>query len=146
MLKFSKRTIIAILLLLISVYLLMDQPGILITDIFEGFPAGTLISWTGIFCLTVVINDITVLGVEKAKMLYAIYRRLLGINLILAMFWGLLGFYLSGNWSMIFFDKPEESVIFWYYTIVITSMPLLILIIYIIHKFIDITQQKKSKP
>ena len=137
MLKFSIRTIVATVLLLISVYLLLGQPGILITNIAEGLPAGTFIAWTGIFCLTLVINDLTSVNVKNGHMLYTVYRRLLNINLILVMLWGLLGYYMAGNWSLIFFEKPDESIIFWYYTVVITSLPLLILLVYVIHRFID---------
>lgn len=137
MLKFSIRTIVAIVLLLLSVYLLMDQPAILITDIIEGFPAGTLISWIGIFCFSIVVNDLTAIEVKRWLPLYYTYRRLLNINIILTLLWGFLGYFLAGNWSLIFFDSPEGSMVFWYYTIVITALPMIVMIIYIIHKFAD---------
>lgn len=93
------------LLLLVSLYVLFFQPGILGISIVENgeFPLGTLISWLIVFLFSLFFY--LIISVESKNIFGRISNVLLVFNVLIGAFWGLFSFLLAGNWNFVFNDN-----------------------------------------
>ena len=109
---------------LFAVTLLVSGSPLLLANVgwLGEIPAGTFISWAGIFCLP--LSLLLASGdprVQNSGILNWI-SNLLRLAVVLGLVWGLVGFLFAGNWSFNF--SPQESFrgsvsaanYFWAYT------------------------------
>jgi hypothetical protein len=136
--------VIPLLLLGTCLFLLVSGSSFLLKPIIAGadFPGGTLISWVGLVSLPLSmllnIRDFRLASIRK----YKAYRIVLIGLTLLALSWGIISYLLAGNWMFSFGDSekfqgsPEAFSFFTYYTAILVSLSLLILLIHGIHQLI----------
>jgi len=142
--------LLPLLLLIGSSILLLEGRPILTEPVIKGsaLPFGTLIAWVGIIMLPLSI----VVGIRIIRKpispVYRFYHRAFLLITLLASFWGLLSYLLSGNWTFSFsntdsFEGSEQAFsVFRYYTAIIISLTIFLLIVFGTHHLI-IKMKKK---
>lgn len=113
------------------------------------FPIGTLISWVGIAMLPLSI----IMGVrlirKPTSLAYRFYKRVYIFFFLLSAAWGLISYYLVGNWAFTYSDtgvfrgseKAFQLIVTFTFTLI--SLNLLLLLIFGIHHFIISKRHKK---
>ncbi|WP_167618320.1 hypothetical protein [Maribellus sediminis] len=130
--------ILAIPVLLAAlIYFFVISPEVLGKELLSGsgLPAGTLISWAGLF-----IYAFLMFGLMKGRPESSVSRSLktiLLLNVILAGIWGILSYLLAGNWSFNF-TNSNFSFRFWIgITLFIVLIPLISFIIFAISRVLS---------
>jgi hypothetical protein len=96
---------------------------------------GTLVSWIGLISVTFTIylafNKIH----HSNNSFHRIIRIVSGSIVVLALFWGLIGFLFAGNWAFTFQNHDEfrgsieASRYFWIFTATLILLPVLLFLI-----------------
>lgn len=131
---------LALIILFSALGLLVSGSSLLVVDIGNGFPLGTIITWIGIIALpsTILFGNSKLLKPENKKL--QIYQKILFSILLTSISWGFVAFLLAGNWAYTFefsdtFQGSQNAGLwFWTYSIFVTALPLLFLLIY----FLDV--------
>ena len=116
-------------LLAALIYFFVISPEVLGKELISGsgVPAGTLITWAGLF-----IYAFLTFGLMKRRPESSVSQSLktiLLLNVILAGFWGIFSYLLAGNWSFNF-TNSNFSFRFWIgITVFIVLIPLISFII-----------------
>ena len=115
-------------IVIVVVYFLFFNPEILGNRLYEGsrIPAGTFISWIGLFVYSLFFYSIYPIKVKSSR--GGILRRMLFINLVLASFWGIISFWLAGNWAYNF----DNRSIFYFWIAITASIFLIPLAVFLI--------------
>lgn len=117
------RTILFFLIIIIGLIFIFF-PNWLVLDfpLKKNVPLGTIISWIGIAVYALLFYLIF-----QKKSFIKIIPKLLFFNLLLSVFWGLISFLLSGNWSFNF--KGGNFMLVWkIYTGFILIIPIVIVL------------------
>jgi hypothetical protein len=136
--------LLPLLLFLASLLLILSGSPILVKPLMSEFeiPMGTLISWLCIAMLPLsIIMGIRLIRKPTSKV-YRFYKRVFLFFFLLGGSWGLLSYYLAGNWAFTFSDtgvfrgseKAFQSIVT--YTFTLISLILLFLVIFGINHFI----------
>lgn len=112
-------------------------------------PFGTLISWVCIAMLPLsIIMSIRLIRKPTSKA-YRFYKRVFIFLFLLSAAWGLISYYLAGNWSFtysntgVFRGSEKAFQIIVTYTFTLISLTLLFLVIFGIHHLIISKKHKK---
>lgn len=112
-------------------------------------PFGTLISWVCIAMLPLsIIMSIRLIRKPTSKA-YRFYKRVFICLFLLSAAWGLISYYLAGNWSFtysntgVFRGSEKAFQIIVTYTFTLISLTLLFLVIFGIHHLIISKKHKK---
>ena len=143
-------SILPLLLLIGSCILLLEGLPILTEPVIKGFRLlfETFVAWVGITMLPFSILIGIRLIHKPISLVYRFYHRAYWMLTLLASLWGLVSYLLAGNWAYTFsnsdgFRGSEQAFsVFIYYTALVISLTLLLLIIFGIHHLII---QKKKK-
>jgi hypothetical protein len=136
--------IIPLLILTTCLILLASGSPLLVKPIVAGseFPFGSLIAWLGISSLPLsLLFGIHSLGEPPSRGYKVINLMLKGLTL-LGLVWGLVSYLLAGNWSFSFggsekFQGSHEAfAVFTFYTAILVSLSLLIILVVGIHQLI----------
>jgi hypothetical protein len=131
-----------ILLLAGLVYIFAINPVVLEFEIGENshFPAGTLISWGGLFLYGLLMFGL--IRSDGTSFLSKRMKQILLLNTILAACWGFIARLLSGNW-MFSFQNSDFSFRLWIgITLLILILPVVIfLIVGIRYLWLRLTQR-----
>lgn len=136
--------LLPLLLLLVCLFLIITGSPILAEPLMNELeiPRGTIISWLCIAMLPLSI----IMGLRPIRkpisLVYRFYKRVFICFLLLGASWGLVSYYLAGNWAFTFSDtgvfrgseKAFQFIVT--YTFALISLTLLFLIIFGIHHFI----------
>lgn len=137
--------IIALSIFIATFYLVFSGAEILNKPFINAinFPFGTIISWLGIvafpFTLYVGLSAIYYAETQFSKN----YQIILKIIILMAIFWGLIGYYLADNWAYNFSTKKvfrgseNAADFFWLYTFIVLVLPIVFLVVYGLHLVIN---------
>lgn len=136
--------IMASVLFLCCSYLILTGSPVTTMALMEDYnlPAGSFIAWIGLTCLqTAVYYSFS--SIHKPKKLFLmIISVLIKMTGLIAFFWGIISFILSGNWSFNFASNEgftgsmEASNTFWRITYLLIIIPLVSVIILTINELI----------
>lgn len=122
-----------LIIFLASAILLITGSSVLVYSL-NGVPAGTPITWLGLFSLAALVY----LGFQNLRnptnSTYRILNWILRANIILAVLWAPICYFLAGNASFNFSEKATfqggqlAMRIFWIFTYTLAAIPILILI------------------
>lgn len=129
---------LALIVLLFASGLLISGASLLVLDLGNAFPLGTLITWCGIGALpcTIYFGAPKLFNPQSSRFRY--YRNLLLIILALSISWAFVAFLLAGNWrynfgySDSFQGSYDAATWFWKYTYFVVALPLLFLVVYLL--------------
>ena len=115
---------VLVLLLTGSKYLLLDWGGI---------PSGTILTWAGLICLPLSIYFGSQPLRESQSFGFRVIRKFFVATVVVALAWGVVAYFLAGNWSFNF--APKEEFVgstqayhyFYLYTVVALGMSILLL-------------------
>lgn len=136
--------LLPLLLFLVCLFLIITGSPILTEPLMDEpeIPRGTIISWLCIAMLPLSI----LMGLRPIRkpisLVYRFYKRVFICFLLLGASWGLVSYYLAGNWAFTFSDtgvfrgseKAFRCIVT--YTFALISLTLLFLLIFGIHHFI----------
>jgi len=143
--------LVPLLIFLACLFLIATGSPLLVEPILNDpeLPMGTLISWTCIAMLPLsIIMSIRLIRKPTSKA-YRFYKRVFIGFFLLGASWGLLSYFLAGNWAFTFSDtgvfrgSEEAFQLIVKYTFTLISLTLLFLIIFGIHHFIISKKPKK---
>ncbi|WP_340113896.1 hypothetical protein [Maribellus mangrovi] len=127
----TRRTKLAAMLALLTVlvYIFVFNPGILESEIVKNshFPAGTLISWAGLFLYTLLMFRL--IRSDGASMLSKRMKQILLVNTILAACWGFIARVLAGNWLFSFQNSDFNFRLWIGITVLILILPVVIFLL-----------------
>ena len=142
--------LLPLLLLIACSILLLEGLPILNDPVLKGsgLPFELLITWVGIIMLPLsIVVGIRILR-KPISPVYRFYHRAFLLLALSASFWGLLSNLLAGNWAFTFsntdrFEGSEQAfLVFRYYTAIIISLTIFLLIVFGTHHLI-IKMKKK---
>ncbi len=129
---------IAILLIGINILIILFAPSLLTVSLSStsNIPIGNFIIWAGIIALPcAVLSGIrNIYRPENSK--DGVYNFLLKALILLSGLWGIVGYFLSGNWAFTFKNDPQSSAIYWNYVYFIVTAPIGVALIYGIHTLV----------
>lgn len=96
------------------------------------FPLGTIISWSLLAVYAVILYSLVSNNPDKKS--HTIARKILSGNIILAISWGLISFFLSGNWAFAFQNSKQNFKIWIGITSLILFLPLVIYFVLAIYR------------
>lgn len=99
------------------------------------FPLGTIIFWSLLTVYAVILRSLAPNNPDKKS--HSIAKKILSVNIILAISWGLISFFLSGNWAFAFQNSKQNFKIWIGITSLILFLPLLIYIVLAVYKLFD---------
>ena len=106
-------------ILITTIYIFSVKPEWLLIAIGDSFPSGTLISW-----LLIVAWAFLFYSISKKKWV----KKILFVNFLLGLFWGLVGYLISGNWGFNF--TGGKFYYLWIsFTAIVVLSPLLVLLL-----------------
>ncbi|MDX1667503.1 MAG: hypothetical protein R3350_09750 [Saprospiraceae bacterium] len=133
---------IAAVLLIAGVYLLASDSRLLTVEIGGegGYPMGNLVAWS-VFILFPVIFY---LGLRRDLLLRArlgqraswLGLNLLRLCLILGLIWGVVSYFLAGNWQYIFSSNPTGLTIWAIYSALIVALPFFVWLVFLLGRLI----------
>ena len=133
--KFKKmksfRFIIPLIVFLGCIYLFAFQPQILLVSVFEGksIPLGTLVSWLGLIAFVYFFYLILPFNVNNS--IEKILKRILVLGVYLSLFWGIVSYFLLGNWGFNF-DNSTYSMVWIVLTCSIVLIPVFLTIVFVL--------------
>lgn len=116
---------LCVLSILTTIYLLIYSPDVLLREFLsiEQLPFGTILVWIGLIAFGLLFL-ILYPNRQKAKIKRFLFR-ILQFNVLLALFWGIISFLLSGNWANNFSGGYQYKV--WiYYTGALIALPMFV--------------------
>ena len=135
--KANTVTYISSIILVSCLFLIVTGSPILNAPLYNGsaFPLGTLVSWIGIiaFAFTIYLSFNRIHHANNS--FHRIIRIVSGSIVVLALFWGLIGFLFAGNWAFTFQNHDEfrgsieASGYFWIFTATLILLPVLLFLI-----------------
>lgn len=99
--------VVLLILLVVCIVLTVSKPELLTenTLAIKTLPFGNLLSWVIIFAYALLMQ---LLYPHKSSSVFEkVFSKLIFLNAICALFWGLISFFLAGNWSFVFADGPR---------------------------------------
>ena len=96
------------------------------------FPLGTIISWSLLAVYAVILRSLVSNNPDKKS--HSIARKILSVNIIFAISWGLISFFLSGNWAFAFQNSKQNFKIWIGITSLIFFLPLVIYFVLVIDR------------
>lgn len=148
----KKNSILFFLFLVIflaAAILLISGSSVLLYSINE-VPAGTPITWLGLFSLAAMIY----LGIQNLQNptsnIYQVLNWILRANILLAVLWVPICYFLAGNVSFNFSEKATfqggqlAMRIFWIYTFSLIVLPILILFFHLIIRIFQSFRNNKK--
>lgn len=112
-------------LILVFVYILFFQAELLGISLNKNssFPLGTVISWLIVFLYSLFFY--VILPLKKKNLLQKTAKIILMLNVFPGAVWGVLSYFLAGNWNFIFEDKTAFNI--WIgITLIVFLIPLLV--------------------
>ena len=103
-------------------------------------PLGTVITWFGIIAFQIV--SYLIIKIESKIKTTNFYRIILKGSFLFACLWGIIGYFLAGNWGYnfsninVFVGSEKAASLFWIYSFLLFILPIAILLIYAIHSLI----------
>ncbi len=133
--KQLKKFILPVVLLAL-VYLVAFQPELLTLSINKQntIPAGTIISW--LFILVFVLIFFFNTSFKTGNLFERLLRNILIADVSLALFWGVISFFLAGNWTFTF-DQQNRFYVWIGITVLILILPVLVLVIRLIKRIFE---------
>lgn len=127
---------------IIAAVLLITGHSILVELSPFGIPWGNLIAWTGLIAFPAAqILGLYHLRNRREDPRIGIFHIAAWGALVLSIFWGVLSYGLSGNWSFVFsqnatgfIGSPEAAAFFLYISMAAGLLPLVILLLYLIYR------------
>jgi len=123
---------ILITFLIVTCVILFVKPECLLIPVFDNssFPLGTIFSWLALILFSMVMCLFVSSKVDNPLERYV--KTLVQLCLVMALFWGVVSFLLSGNWAFNF--KNATNFYIWiFYTGLIVFIPIIILLFKGIH-------------
>ncbi|MDJ0916342.1 MAG: hypothetical protein QNJ05_01175 [Woeseiaceae bacterium] len=106
---------------------------------------GTLVTWGGLSALP------AALVLAKPGWLNHAYAFCMRAALLLAVMWGLVSYLLADNWSFNFGANSEgfrgssaAGRVFWFYSLLVLSAPLLIVVSAAVHRLLSIRERGRT--
>ena len=106
-------------------------------------PFGTIITWLGLIAFSSTIY----FGVKKIyypkTKVSLVFKKIEVFLIVLSCLWGIIGYYLAGNWAYNFTNKSvfsgseQAAAIFWNFSYILFISPLLVVLIFKIYTFIS---------
>lgn len=96
------------------------------------FPLGTIISWSLLAAYAFILRSLVSNNPDKKS--HAIARKILFGNIILAISWGLISFFLSGNWAFAFQNSRQNFNIWIGITSLILLLPLVVFFVLAVYR------------
>ena len=128
--KHNALIYILLSLVLLSSFLLISSSPLLLLQITDGLPLGTLTTWAALISLPLVFLTTASRIGYPASTVSKLIRTTWILSLCLSVLWGFVAFALAGNWAFNFSGAQtlmgvESSKIFWNYTYISVILPLL---------------------
>ncbi len=126
------RFIFPLVVVVISVYLILAQPEILGHLVFKNIqiPAGTLISWLGLFAYTLLFYYL--FPSTKKTGFIKVSKAIMLIDVLLAACWGFISALLAGNWAFSFQNSPLLFKVWIGITLIIILIPLIVWLVFLL--------------
>lgn len=112
-----------------------------------GMPFGTVITWLGLIAFQIIIYFI----IKRNSIIKVsnYYRIIFKICIIIACFWGFIGYFLANNWaynfsnSEVFRGGEKAATLFWNFTFFLLIFPIAIVLIYGVQSFLLLFKKKQ---
>ncbi|MUP41969.1 hypothetical protein [Christiangramia aestuarii] len=139
-----------LLIFLVSATLLISGSSILVVSLLD-VPAGTPITWLGLISLASMVY----LGIRAIRHpetgIYKILNWILKLNILLAILWVPICYFLAGNLSFNFSEKATfqggqlAMRIFWIFTYSLVATPLLLILFHYMISLFRVLWKKSQK-